>query len=444
MRKAMFRRAITMLLLAVPALAGAAAGASAPDVSQSAWRAAPAPPMPGDPSDNRRLASLIAELERHNPEIKAARREIDMRVARIGPAGAPPDPTLSVGYMGGLARPFFPAGTSGGFQQFAASQELPFPGKLALRTRVASAEADIARWDYEETRVELASALKRAYFDYVQVDRTIAIARRHKELLEQFARIAEAQFAVGRGLQQDVLKAHLEISLLLERIAMLESRRIAAAAEINALLYRASDAPVDASLAFEAAPELPGVDELRRLAAERSPMVKSAEQTIARGQQQLALARREVLPDFAVNVISQRPAADMPWMYGVDVMVKVPLFAQRKQRPMIAEAAAALEAGRNIRDAALAEAAARVTDAHAMAATSRTLVTLYQDSVLPQARLALESSVAAYQVGSVDFLTLLTNFATVLGYEINLEEQQAAYHRALARLEPLVGLELIK
>ncbi len=71
-------------------------------------------------------------------------------------------------------------------------------------------------------------------------------------------------------------------------------------------------------------------------------------------------------------------------------------------------------------------------------------MTLYGDSVLPQARLALESSLSAYQVGTVDFLTVLTNFNAVLNYEISYQEQQAQYHQALAALEPLVGTEFIR
>jgi outer membrane protein TolC len=174
------------------------------------------------------------------------------------------------------------------------------------------------------------------------------------------------------------------------------------------------------------------------------PALKRAEQIVNRGQQGLALAQKEVLPDFAVHVTSQRFTGDMPWMYGVDVMVKLPLYWQRKQRPMIAEAAAALESGKRMRENTLAMAAARVTEAHAAATTSQRLADLYGDSVLPQARLALESSLAAYQVGNVDFLTMLTNFTTVLNYEVSFEEQAARYRSALAQLEPLVGLELVR
>ncbi len=410
--------------------------APANDVAQtSADAVAPSP-----------LAALVAELEQNNPEIKAARREVDMRVARIDPAGALPDPTLSVGYMSGLARPpFFPAASApGSFRQFGASQEFPFPGKLRLRTRIAATEADAQRWDYETTRRGLIAELKDAYFEYAYVDRSLGIVQRNKVRLDQFRQIAEARFSVGKAIQQDVIKTLVEISLLLERQAVLEQQRTALQARINGLLFRAPDTPLGPAELAEGPPFTLALDELRALAQENYPMLKRDERVIDRGQQSLALARKEVLPDFAVSVTSQKFVGDMPWMYGVDVMVKVPLFWQRKQRPMIAEAAAALESGRQMRDNTLAMATAEVTEGYVQATTSQRLVMLYGDSVLPQARLALESSLASYQVGSADFLTVLTNFITVLDYELRYEEQNARFRQALARLEPLVARELVR
>lgn len=391
------------------------------------------------------LANLVAELERHNPALQAARRDVDMRVARIPAAGAPPDPTFTFGYMGGLFRPFFPSSrTQGSFRQLGASQEIPYPGKLALQTRIALTEADAERWKFEAARRQLAADLKSAYFEYVYVDRSIDIVRRDKELLEEVARIAEVQFSVGKGLQQDVLKAQLEISMLLERLEMLDRERRALLARLNGLLSRDPGSTLSPALAFEAPETVPPLDELTRLVEASHPGLRRDERLIDRGQQALSLAKKGVLPDLAVNFTSQRFTGDMPWMYGVDVMVRMPIFWQRKQRPMVAEAAAALESSRRMRESTLTMARAEVTEEHAEATTSQRLATLFDDSVLPQARLALESSVAAYQVGRVDFLTLLSNFITVLNYEVSYEEQQARYRQALARLEPLVGLELIK
>ena len=392
------------------------------------------------------LAALVDELERNNPEIKAARREVDMRVARIAPAGAPPDPTFSAGYMGGLLRPpFFPSASApDSFRQFGLSQEIPYPGKLALKSRVAATEADAERWNSENTRRRLIVDLKTAYVEYQYVNRSLDVLQRNKERLEQMRQIAEARFSVGQGIQQDVLKAQVEISLILERQALFEQQRNALQAQINGVLFRPQDTPLESTLAFEVTPLTAPVEDLRALVRQNYPALKRDERVIDRGQQSLSLARKEVLPDFAINVTSQKAVGDMPWMYGVDFMVKLPLFWQRKQRPMIAEAAAALESGRQMRDATVSMASAQVTQEYLAATTSRRLATLYSDSVLPQARLSLESALASYQVGRVDFLSLLTNFVTVLSYEINYEEQHARYLQALARLEPLTGLSLIR
>ena len=423
-----------MIVMAVTALAVAA-----PAAGQE--RSSPAPPS----ASQTTLAVMVAELEQRNPELAAARRDVDMRIARIAPAGAPPDPTVSVGYMSGFLRPpFFPsASTPDAWRQVGVSQELPYPGKLSMRSKVAATEADAARWSYEDTRVRLVADLKARYVEYVLVNRTLDIVRRNKTALEQFRGIAEARLSVGKASQQDVLRAQLELSILLERIASLERDRTMLQADVNRLLYRPAGMPVPVSDPVEVGPA-GSLEDLQVLAAERYPALRRDEQQINRGQQALALARKEQLPDFGISFTTQKYVGGMPWMYGVDVMVKVPLFWQRKQRPMVAEAAASLDGANRMRESTLSDATARVAQEFAALTTGQRLMELYGDSVLPQARLALESSVASYEVGSVDFLTLLTNFITVLNYEIGFEEQRARYRQALARLEPLVGAQFIR
>ena len=374
----------------------------------------------------------------------AAQRSVDASVAAIPPAGSLPDPTFSAGYMGGIrTAPFFPTSSpSDSFRQLSAAQEFPYPGKLSLRTRIAASESDAQRWIYETTRRRLIAELKSAYYQYVFVDRTLTVLARNKVRLDQFRQIADARYSVGKAMQQDVLKAQLEISLLLERQAMFEQQRTALRAQINGLLFRKPDMPLDVSLDYEPATLSQPLENLQALAAQNNPELKRDERMVERGEQALSLARRELLPDFALNVTTQQMVGGMPWMYGVDVMVKVPLYWNRRQRPLITQAAAQLENNRRMQENTQIMAAAQITDTYAMADTSQRLAMLYSDSVLPQARLALESSLASYQVGDVDFLTVLTNFITVLNYEINYEEQNARLQKALARLEPIVGARL--
>ncbi|HUU34839.1 MAG TPA: TolC family protein, partial [Vicinamibacterales bacterium] len=178
-----------------------------------------------------RLTDLVAQLEASNPELSAVRHEVDAAVARILPAGAPPDPAISAGYMSGFLRPpFYPsADTPDGRWQFGVTQEIPFPGKLAIRSRVAASAAERARWVVEARRVQLVGALKAAYMDLVRVDRTQHLLDRTKTVLEQTRAGAEARFRVGRGPQQDVLRAQLEISTVIERTIVLQRERASVA-----------------------------------------------------------------------------------------------------------------------------------------------------------------------------------------------------------------------
>ncbi len=391
------------------------------------------------------LDALVTEMERANPELQSARREIDMRTARVAPAGALPDPTFSVGFMNEFsAVPFVPPSTNPfAFRQFSFSQEFPYPGKRGLQTSVATTEVDTARWNYEATRRRLVSDLKTAYFEYAYTVRTIDVVQRNKTLLDQMRQIAEVRFSVGKATQQDVLKAQVEVSLLLERLAVLEQQRASVQAQINGLLYRQPDTPLGPVGEYAAVSPLQSLEALRALAEKNSAALRRDETAINRGQQALALAGKELRPDFGVTVSSQKPGG-MTSMYGVDFMVRIPLYWQRKQRPMIAEAAASLESARQMRNNTRATEQADVTQEYLAATTSQRLADLYRDTILPQARLTLESSLASYQVGNVDFLTLLSSYQTVLTYEVSYEEQAARYRQALARLEPFIGQELVR
>ena len=77
------------------------------------------------------------------------------------------------------------------------------------------------------------------------------------------------------------------------------------------------------------------------------------------------------------------------------------------------------------------------------AKAARDLAVLYTKAVVPQSSLTLESSMSAYQVGSNDFLTVLSNFSTLLNYETDYYRQVADYNMALAQIESLVGIELV-
>src|SRR5262249_17823020 len=140
--------------------------------------------------------------------------------------------------MGNLVPPTLQAGDPSSARVVRFSQEIPFPGKLALAGQIASAEADVELWKYEQVRREVVAELRIAYYDLFLAQKSREIVEKNKNLLQQFAEISEARYKVGRAAQQDVLKAQVEVSRLLDRLAVLDQEHETARVRINTLLYR--------------------------------------------------------------------------------------------------------------------------------------------------------------------------------------------------------------
>ena len=416
---------------ASPEKAAAPAGAAA--VTQVEPRGAAVP-----------LGLLVEQALERNPEIKAMARNFDMMRARVPQAKALPDPMLELGNISSLI-PLPPfrgqSGDTSSERMIGVSQEIPFPGKRALRGQVAEAAAGAEWWNFEQTRLGVVAEVKDAYFELFYVTKAIETITKNRKLLEQFAKIAEARYAVGRGIQQDVLKAQVEISKLVDQTTVLEQRRLTAEARINSLLYRELETPVGRTEEIKPREFDYTLAGLNERAVAGNPSLKAQRRQVERAQYGVRLAEKEFYPDFTVGVTyTNRPG--MPEMYGVRVGVSLPVYARQKQRPALEEAAAGEAVERRRLENSTAVLFFKIKDRYLAATTAQRLIKLYGTTIIPQSSLSLESAIAGYEVGRVDFLTLLDNLTTLLGYELNYYEQISMLERAVAGLEPLVGADL--
>ncbi len=389
------------------------------------------------------LKSLVAEALEQNPEIIAMRRSFDMMRARIPQAKALPEPMLSYGYAGNAPIPPFDIqkGDPSSARMLSFTQEVPYPGKLALKGKMANVAAEAEYWAYEQTRLNVVAEVKDAYFDLYYIHKAIETVAKNKELLEKFAKIAEASFTVGKGIQQDVLKAQVEISKLIDQLTVLEQRRQTAEARINSLLFREPETPVGRPEEIKPREFTYDLADLNELALTNFPALKAQRRKIDREQYGVELARKDFYPDFSVGITYfNRPG--MPEMYGVNVGVKLPFYFWQKQRPAVAEATASAAAERQRLENTTTLLFYRIKDRYLAAITAQRLLKLYGTTIIPQSSLSLESAIAGYEVGKVDFLTLLDNLVTLLNYELSYYEQLSNEEKAIAALEPFAGVEL--
>ena len=402
------------------------------------------PAGPADPAPPLQLQALVREALERNPEIQAARRAVEAKRARIPQARAWPDPMVSVSYAGNVLPPFtVMGGDPSSVRQISASQEIPYPGKTRLRGEIAAREADAESNAVEAIQRRVAAEVKQAYLDLYFTDKSLSTLEKDHALLEKLEKVAEIRYAVGKAMQQDVLKAQVELSRLAERRTILEEARRTIEAQLNSL----RDLPVDSLVGKPAEighTVLPySVDDLTAAAQASFPVLKRQRVLIEGNRLAVDLAKKDVRPNFSVGY-SYMQRTGMPDMYGITFSTSLPIFRRSKQDMAVAEAAANLEAARHMEANELTLVRYRVKQEFLQVEAAEQLLTLYAKAIVPQSTLALDSSVAGYETGKVDFLDLITNFTTVLDYELNYYQQLVNHEKALARLEELTGLDLIQ
>ena len=390
------------------------------------------------------LSDLVTEAVEKNPEIIAAQKQYEAARLRPDQASSLPETTFSAGYWSN-GRPWPGAGLGREPTSnigFAVSQEFPFPGKRKLRGDVAAKEAEVEFQEFQGVRLGVVSRLKQAYFRLAHSYLVVDVLSRNKELLTGLLRITEIRYSVGKAAQQDIFKAQTQLSILEARLALQRREQAAREAELLAILNRPpADALAGKPPALQPSSPAKTLEELFSAASRNSPLLNRGQKTIERNQLATNLARKDFYPDYTVSggYFNQGRLADM---YQFQVSFKLPTSYSRKQRAAVAEQVALTTQARRAREADSQGLAFRIKDEYLTWETSFRLTKLYGETVVPQSSLGLQSSLASYETGAVDFLSVLTNFISILEYEMNYHEEMLSGHLAAARLEELTGLPL--
>lgn len=384
---------------------------------------------------------LLMELVERNPEIKAAQFRFEAATKRPSQAGTLPEPKASYTNVG-VGHPLSRLNASEfAYHAFGVSQEFPFPGKLGLASEETKREAEAEEQNYRAVILDLTARLKVAYYEWLATEKAIEITHRNGDLLSRFEEIARNRYTVGKGLQPDVLKAQLEVSSLERQLAMLDEKRQRAEAEIASLLALPGivlSAPNDiqpTSLSMS-------LDDLIK-ATNESPGVKTEQKMTDARAVGINRSLKDFRPDFGVNLQWQHTGGNFPDYYMASVEVKIPIYFARKQRYALEESHSRLDEAKQNYRSAQQRAIYQVKDQYLAIQSSERILNLYKTTLIPQASLTVDSSASAYEVGSMDFLSLVTNLTTLISLERQYNDEVVRHEEAILRLEPLVGKELI-
>jgi outer membrane protein, heavy metal efflux system len=387
------------------------------------------------------LQLLIAEARQNNAAIKAAERAIQTSEYMPKQASALPDTEVMVQSLTvGSPRPF--AGYSNSdfaYIGFGASQELPYPGKRALRGNVAQHDIAISRAQKGAITWEVLTRLKLAYFQLAASQQLVAVLENNRQLANEIEQAAEIRYRVGQGTQQDVLRAQLERTKLLNDLFMQRRESVRAQVVLKALLNRSPESsdivpePLSARRISEPAALF---SKLRQ----NNPELQVSAEQVSQSQVAAALAKREQKADFGVQYMWQHTADTFRDYYMGTFTIKLPNrsrvgAAEAESRAKVTQAEAEKESRLNQMESDLGEQLAIVQ-------TSNEQLTVYEQGLIPQSESALNAGLAGYRAGKQEYQGLLGSYNDTLRLAMDRERTLAEHEGAIAQIERLIGEEL--
>lgn len=358
---------------------------------------------PNDPAADR----LVTEALQKTPEVDAARASLEAARHRVEPAQTLPDPSASFTYQND-GRSLSLGSAEGSFAGLMLSQPLPWPGKLALAGKTTASEAkEIEAGPLNRTVLTIEARVRNAWYDLVLARALDRLVEDRRETARQIEATTRARYAAGLGVQQDVLRAQVELARIDELKAAERAAIASRLAELNRLLSQPQDGAIEAATELPSIEALPSTPSIVASALARSPESAAARQRIETGKLRVEVAKKNFLPDFVVSGGSMyRGNFAMGPMWQAGVGVSLPVWMNKRQQNQLAEARARVAEQTAQTDVIGRELELRTRERIAQLESANEVATLYHEKVVPLDELSYESALASYQAGKVPFITV--------------------------------------
>ena len=394
-----------------------------------------------------RLPDLIREAVKNNPEIHISAARTQAAEHRIPQATSLADPMFMIGYENeGTSNPYtfnrdvngMPADSR---WMFSYSQQLPYPGKRALKGEMAARDAENLKILINAARLNTIVRVKELYYDLSLAHTTIDLLRDKTALFSRAEDAALARYASGMAPQQEVLMAQTEKYMLLEREEMEKQKIKSLEAMLNAALGRDGGIPLGGRPEKAITVLSPNsLEELIKMSYDQNPLIKSREKMTAGAEAKVRMAKKEYYPDFTLGGAYFGRGEQFPDMWNLTATVNLPIYYKKKQEQGVLEAEASLLETKRDVEATKLMVASSLRDNHAMVKTAEKLMALYKDGLIPRAYQDFELALAGYTTGKVEAITVITRLKALIDYELLYQGQFVQREKGIAKLEAIAGI----
>jgi outer membrane protein, heavy metal efflux system len=390
------------------------------------------------------LSEIIDEALAQNKEIQSLEAQAESFRKEVSFAGSLDDPRLGLGVVN-LPTDTFRFNQEPMTQKVVSiAQRIPWFGKLSLRSQRTALMAVRQDAILKTKQLELARQVATSYFELGFTATSQRINDRLTTLVTKLLKVAETRYAAGMGLQQDVFQAQVELSRLLDEKIMLERQHRTLEDRINEFLNRESFMAVTPPLELTF-PDLKLVaEELKKQSLERNPSLAVRQAEVDRAQIEIQLAEKDYWPDpdFIASYGQRddlRHGIDQADFVSAQVTITIPLWQKTRQDSKLGATQksydAVLKSYRNLVESLPYRVDSLVTEISNLQENYR----LYADALLVQTQLWARSSLAAYEVGKVEFNTMINAQIRLLTAKLQAQRYLYSIYQKQAELEELLG-----
>jgi len=390
---------------------------------------------------------LVRELQAGAPALKAMDQKIRSLSQTPEAKMAWADPMIFGGIMNAPTDTFKLNQEPMTQKVIGVSQTIPSRWKRTAEKQVALAEVEVARAARDEMAAMLIKRLRATVNEILFLERALAILAEREKTLDKLIEVANAKYAVGKGVLANVVHAQVERSKLAEKRLELSETLGLAKIRANTLLGREPVMRFTAPPPQEPDASYADFDRRWTMAEAGSPVIRMAAMKLEKAGAALEQAKSLNGMNLMINAqYGQREDDPMKRadFASLTASVSVPLWKSKKQDLMVAAARFGVESGSDARRDAVLQAKSDLRQAIISLKRVDDSITLYREGLIMQAGQALEAAIAAYQLDKVDFLTTLTQEMNLLKFELEIEKLRQKQRNLYASIDALTGAELIR
>ena len=384
------------------------------------------------------LDFFVKEALARNPRIQSFRDNLEANISKKPAAGAWADPKLSLGIMNFPVSDFDFGLEPMTSKQIGLAVDVPIFGINSVREKISESDVSIAESTLNDITKKIVRDISTEYYSLYFTDRAIEVTLENEQIISDIYKLTLKKYEIGRGLQQDIIRAQLELNKLQDKLISLRAKRESVTARLNRLTAREADTEIALTKLIEEPKILPNKDEIIKSAVSNNSYLNSLSGLITKRKAQNNLAEKSYFPKLGVGTFySQRD--DRRDFFSVQFSMSLPLWSGRKQKKYIEAARLNVSAVENMYRDEKNSIQAKAVELYNILNEKKERLRLYKTVMIPRAEHSAASALSAYRTDRADFLTYLDSRSLLLNFEIEYYRLLTDYKKNAAGLEYLVG-----